>query len=953
MRHSRRCPNKQRWIMCIGLLVLIFYAFGCATKSSPPPASQTAVGELPPGEIQQLKDVQVVNHDASLDVLLVGSAAMTYTAFKAIDPLRLVLDLPNTKSEVSSSPLAVENEIIGKIETMTLTQQPQPLTRVEIALNQETPYEIFQEGDQIRVQFEKTAALGKTRSEPAAETEVATSETESQPSAAVAATQPSAKVETGPAKKITAIQSIRSDDEVKVYIIGDGSLSNYNVFTLLDPARVVLDLMGVKLTASRGGVPPSDKLLKNIRVGEHPNKVRVVFDLIPAKGLPYQVTSVDDRLVVSFKPGSGFPPSPPIVVATPPAAAAPPREAVKAKRTPPPPEPARITSIDFNLLKTKQSRLTVSANRPLEPEIQITGANSISMIFPNTNLPKYLQRHIDTGQFSSAVNLIDPRPMKGVPGTVEFYIEMREMVPYHIAKEDDKVYLDFDASTMPPPEPIKLGKPATVSEERAPAAPSPAEVQPPPAAEVQAPPPAEMAEAGPAAVAAEETALEEVQTTEEQALAVGAPPPEQAAPAPTKAVPLPFAPGEKYLGQKISLDLQEVDIRNVLRLLADVTGKNIVVEPNVKGTVTLKVDNVPWDQVLELILKINDLASVMEGNVIRIATAAKIKSELDRKRDAVEAQKELMAAARDLGEISTEYLQVNYADVGDISAQIEKVKSEKGTISVDNRTNLIIYSDFPKRIELAREILAKLDRATKQVMVESRIVSANTNFSRNLGISWNAAYTANSLANRLGGAPELDFAVAAPTAAIGTFGLNFTRMANNILQLDMQLDALEQAGEGRVISSPRIFTLDHVQAMIQQGDQIPYPQRTEEGTISTAFAPATLSLTVTPHITPDGKVRMEVLAKRDQADFSRTVQDVPAIRTQEAQTELLVNDGDTIVIGGIVIRDTEWNEARVPFLWRIPILGWLFKSRTISDDKSELLIFLSPSIVEDQKVSQR
>jgi type IV pilus assembly protein PilQ len=238
-------------------------------------------------------------------------------------------------------------------------------------------------------------------------------------------------------------------------------------------------------------------------------------------------------------------------------------------------------------------------------------------------------------------------------------------------------------------------------------------------------------------------------------------------------------------------------------------------------------------------------------------------------------------------------------------------------------------------------------------MVESRIVSANTNFSRNLGISWNAAYTANSLAGRLGGSPEFDFAVAAPTAAVGTFGLSFSRLANNLLDLDMQLDALEQAGEGRVISSPRIFTLDHVQAMIQQGDQIPYPQRTEEGTISTAFAPATLSLTVTPHITPDGKVRMEVLAKRDQADFSRTVQDVPAIRTQEAQTELLVNDGDTIVIGGIVIRDTEWNESRVPFLWRIPILGWLFKNRQISDEKSELLIFLSPTIVEEQKMTLR
>ncbi|MCG6919222.1 MAG: type IV pilus secretin PilQ, partial [Deltaproteobacteria bacterium] len=870
--------------MYIGLLVLIFYAFGCATKSSAPPTSQADVGEIAPGETQQLQDIQVVDENTSLDVLLVGSNAMTYTAFKAIDPLRLVLDLPNTESKIVSSPLAVENEIIGKIETMTLAQEPQPLTRVEIALNQETPYEIFQEENQIRVQFEKSSGSGEARAEPAAEKEMAAAQTESEPQAVVAAPQPAAAAASAPAKKITAIQPIRSDEEVKVYIIGDGSIGNYNVFTLTDPARVVLDLMGVKLAATKGAVPPSDKLLKNIRVGEHPEKVRVVFDLIPAAGLPYQVTSVDDRLVVSFKPGKAFPPSPPIVVAAP--AAAPPKKAAKVKKTPPPAEPARITSINFNLLESNKSRLTVSASRPLEPEIQITGANSMSMIFPNTKLPKHLERHIDTGQFASAVNVIYPRPMKGVPGTVEFYIEMREMVPYHIAQEDDKVYLDFDRSTLPPTEPIKLGKPATVVEERGPLAPMPAEVQPPPA-------PEEMAAAAPPAPE-EEIALEEVEAADKEALAAVSPPESREAEVgPTEAMPAPPPVKGRYLGQKISLDLQEVDIRNVLRLLADVTGKNIVVEPNVKGTVTLKVDNVPWDQVLELILKINDLDSVMEGNVIRIATAAKIKSELDRRREEVEAQKELMAAARDLGEITTEYLQVNYADVNDISAQLKNVQSEKGSISVDSRTNLIIYSDFPKRIEVAKEILARLDRATQQVMIESRIVSATTNFSRNLGISWNAAYTANSLQNRLGGSPELDFAVAAPTSAIGTFGIDFARTigVNNLFELDMQLDALEQAGEGRVISSPRIFTLDHVQAMIQQGDQIPYPQRTEEGTISTAFAPATLSLTVTPHITPDGKVRMEVLAKKDEADFSRTVQDVPAIRTQEAQTELLVNDG--------------------------------------------------------------
>lgn len=940
MRHIRRCL-KGTLVLQIGLMALIIYAFGCASQPSAPPTFQADAGDRVSTETQQLQDIQVVNQDGILAIHLVGSNSMTYTAFKAIDPLRLVLDLPNTESEIASSPFAVENEIIGKIETMMLAQEPQPMTRVEIGLNQETPYEIVQEKNQIVVQFEQTAAV--VEAEPAPEAEVVFFQTETAPAMEAATTPASAGETSRPAEKITDIQPIAYGEELKVYIIGDGSITKYNVFTLTDPARVVLDLMGVELAADKAKVPPSDPLVKGIRMGTHPNKVRIVFDLIPAAGLPYHLTSVGDRLVVTFEPGSGFPASPPIVVTT---VAEPAEPAEPPKRTAPPPEAARILSIDFTLLKSNKSRLTVAADSPIEPEIQITGANSMSMVFTNAKLPKHLERHIDTGQFASAVNVIFPRPMQGVPGTVEFYIEMREMVAYHIATEGNAVYLDFDSSTAPPVEPIKLGRPAAVVEERGPEIPAPAVTE-------GAPPPAPEAMAGPAP-----PTVVEVEEGMEPAAAEEMAVPERV-PVIEAAGPMVSTEGPRvYTGQKISLDLQEVDIRNVLRLLADVTGKNIVVEPGVSGKVTLKVDNVPWDQVLELILKINELDQVMEGNVLRIATAAKIKAELERKREAVEAQKELAAAARDLGEISTEYLQVNYADVADISSQIENIKSEKGTISVDNRTNLIIYSDFPKRIETAKEILARLDKATKQVMIESRIVSANTNFTRNLGISWNAAYTNNSLNNRLSSAQDsntLDFSVLAPTSSIGTFGLNLARNlgVNNLLTLDMQLDALEQAGEGRVISSPRIFTLDHVQAMIQQGDQIPYPQRTEEGTISTAFAPATLSLTVTPHITPDGKVRMEVLAKKDEADFSRTVQDVPAIRTQEAQTELLVNDGDTIVIGGIVIQDFSWSEDRVPFLWRIPLLGWLFKNRQVVDEKTELLIFLSPSIVMDQQMSKR
>ena len=311
MRHNRR-RREQKRILLLGLLALIFSASGCATKSSAPSASQTSAGERTATEAKQLRDIQVVDQIGYLNVLLIGSDAMTYTAFKAIDPLRLVVDLPNTESEIASSPLAVENEIVGKVETIMLSMGPQPMTRVEIGLNKETPYEIIQEQNQIRVQFETGVVLTEVSSveaESVPESETVVYQTE--PQAVTSTSQPSAEESSLPAKKITAIQPIASDDKLKVYIIGDGSLGNYNVFTLTDPARLVLDLMGVESVTGKGNIPSSDNLVKEIRVGAHTDKVRVVFDLIPAAGLPYQVTAVGDRRVVSFEPGSGFPASPP------------------------------------------------------------------------------------------------------------------------------------------------------------------------------------------------------------------------------------------------------------------------------------------------------------------------------------------------------------------------------------------------------------------------------------------------------------------------------------------------------------------------------------------------------------------------------------------------------------------------------------------------------------------
>ena len=961
----KRAPHhlKRRWIFSMGLVALAFYALGCATSPPTPPATEGAGIDQPSPASQELRDIRVAEDQGSLNVVFAGSDSMRYTAFKAINPLRLVVDLPNTEAKGVPSPLVVDRGVVDKIETAVISRDPQPLTRVEIGLKQETAYEINTEQDGIRVRFEPAPPLMEAKpteavvaSNPPAGNpgQGAQAQQDPPPTAQPAAVPPPPEKELAPATKLIAVQPFTTDQSAEIALVTDGKLPAYHAFPLTNPPRIVVDLMGVTSGLDRESFPLSGPLTKKARIGKYKDKVRVVIDLVPAKGVPFEALPGSDRLLLSLKPGAGFPAQP---AAAAPAAAATPTETVAAKGA-----PAVIKAIDFKLLESGQSRLTVTADRRLEPTVEVTGANSLSLVLKDAELPKQLRRYIDTGQFASAVNIIDPRLARGAKETVDIHVELREMVPYNLSPADSQIYLDFDPSTVPPPKPIELGKPVTLTEGRTPPAVE-AVVEPPPAA---APVPEKEA------VAAAPEGAEEVEAVEEPAPVKPPQAAVKAAPTPRRAerpANVSAAPGA-YIGEPISLDLQDVDIRNVLRLLADVTGKNLVVEPEVKGRVTLKVDRVPWDQVLDLILKINNLDKVLEGNVIRVATADKIRVEREQRLSAMEAEQKRLAAAKDVGQIATAYLQVNYADSKNIASQIDKMKSDKGTLSVDDRTNLIIYNDYPKRIENARMLMGRLDRATPQVMIESRIIEASSNFSRDLGIQWGGSYwnqhlgqwgpasitgsqgrTDTTVTNPPSGFPQPRYVVDAPVSSVGSLGLSLARITNNsILILDMKLMALEGAGEIKLVSAPRIFTLDNVEAMIQQGEQIPYPQQSQDG-ISTAFVPATLSLTVTPHITPDDRVRLQVKVKNDFADFGRTVNGTPAINTREAKTELLVNSGDTIVIGGIIKQDKSWSESRVPFLANIPGLSWLFKSRSVRDDKSELLIFLSPTILRDGKTA--
>lgn len=419
---------------------------------------------------------------------------------------------------------------------------------------------------------------------------------------------------------------------------------------------------------------------------------------------------------------------------------------------------------------------------------------------------------------------------------------------------------------------------------------------------------------------------------------------------PAEGIGTPAAARKEYVGKTISLDLMDADLRNVLRLLSDLAGINIVIEPDVTGKVTLKVEQVPWDQVLDMVLSMNDLGKEQVGNVIRIAKQSKLRQEYLQQADAIKAKQSLAETTRDLGELATVYFPVNFAKPAEMAAKISDGKSERGKVSVDERTSLIIYTDYPARVTGARQLLQRLDRPTPQVLIEARIITLTSDTKRTLGVnlSFSSAHPPNAPTTQ-------NFAINPPVPGLSQLSANvYTLIGKTLIHVDLEIQALQQVQLIRVVAAPRVLTLDNVKAIVSQGTEVPYLQvgDTAANVTATAFKDAVLELQVTPHITPDRKVRMLINAKQDTV--SATVYSVgqgtePGIDTRKIQTELLVDDGNVIVIGGVINNQSTYLNQTTPGLADIPILGRLFKTESTEDQRNELLIFISPKIVEVSK----
>lgn len=425
-----------------------------------------------------------------------------------------------------------------------------------------------------------------------------------------------------------------------------------------------------------------------------------------------------------------------------------------------------------------------------------------------------------------------------------------------------------------------------------------------------------------------------------------------------------------YVGDKLSLNFQDIEVRSVLQLLADFTGLNMVVSDSVSGRITLRLKNVPWDQALDIILKTKGLSKRQNGNVILVAPTEEIAA---REQLELESQKQV----EELAPLYSELIQVNYAKAEALAdllkSEENQLLSERGNVTIDERTNTLLVQDTATKLGEIRALVEKLDIPVRQVLVESRIVIANDDFARDIGVRFGF-----NRENSIGGNASILTAGGLPGHTSGTFGfapgienkadsgaealmvnlpqqlspgrggaVNFLLGKVGSYLLQLELTAMQQEGRGEIISSPRVITSDQNKAIIKQGVEIPYQKSTASGATSVAFKEAVLKLEVTPHITPDDRIIMDLLVSKDDADFTRSVLGVPPLNTREVETRVLVDNGETIVLGGVFERNKTSKEEKVPFFGDLPIVGHAFKQNLKTDNKKELLIFITPKIIKD------
>jgi type IV pilus assembly protein PilQ len=548
------------------------------------------------------------------------------------------------------------------------------------------------------------------------------------------------------------------------------------------------------------------------------------------------------------------------------------------------------------------------------------------------------------------------------PDVARVVIDLTNSAPYQIAHDGSAivVYLESQTADSATPAPVSStsSQPAT-----APQANGPGNSNAKP--DSHFPLPNQMTQpvaalAAPAPAAAQQAAQQAVQQASTAAATVATQQPGNAtmSPAPSQAT-------SRYTGEPISVNLKDVDLKDFFRLIHEISGLNVVLDPNVKGTLTIVLDEVPWDQALDIVLQNNGLDKQLNGNVLRIATRDTLKKEAETARDLQRAQAEAVAPV-------TVTRVLSYAKAATMKDTLKKFLSSRGDIFSDDRSNQLVIRDIPSVIPTIDNLIRQLDRKSQQVEIEARVVSASRSFSQDIGVQWGFAGTTTSGRTIFGGAPSVGVSpittgtglpqpplVSTATtggsntglpfnvnlgAGVPTSGIYFGHRSPNFA-VDLFITAAESKGVGKLLSKPKIITQNNEKAEVKQGTKIPI-QTTINNTISVQYIDAVLRLQVTPQITAEGTVFMDVLVENTQIDNGiPRVQGIPALDTQSAETKVLVADGGTVVIGGIIVTQQQTQVNQVPIVGSLPIVGYLFRRTNVTIQSQELLFFLTPRII--------
>lgn len=730
--------------------------------------------------------------------------------------------------------------------------------------------------------------------------------------AAVKMSQPATE-DTAPAS-IEAIKVTSFGGETTVVEVVNSTAVPYATFRLIDPTRLILDIRAVPGKDLPQATEVNDGNVTDIRVEKGETQAvttRIVVGM--ARPGDYKVAEKDNAILLTFVPKMAA-----LETET--------AEQQKAVEPIEPKEPRiffkpgsislnQVLGIDFTMLDHGRSRLNVTTDKKVRYNLERKGPKTLVLVLEETAIPPLLLRRLDSSEFDGAVDQVKPN-FSSEDKRLSLAISLREMVPLHVDQTDSVIHVDFGPTSVRPPEkkiiPVKLvqaEKPAAVS--------------------------GETAAGGPVVTQA----------------------------GPSRDVPLILGK-PKYRGPNMTMDFSNAEVTNVLRLIGDVSNLNIIWGPDVKGNVSMRLKNVPWEQALDLILMNNGLGRIEEGNIVWIAPKSKIdqiKKDEQQKRETKIAQirrleeekKAAEQAKKEVEPLITEYLRVDFADATtDILPHLEKIKSERGSLSVDARTNTVIMTDIASVIEKATDIVKEFDTPVKQIMIEARIVEATTNLVRDLGIEWgivgerrnNAGVAFDNFdsttygtgGDRLTGG---SFETNSPAGWVSNIGLAFGRLTSTglgALMLDASLALAETEGKTRIISAPKVIASNGEEATISRGSTfyLPAAENVEAKEVT-----ADLSLQVTPNVSFNDFVSMEITVKDEQQVGTS------GKSGKDLSTKLMVKSGETIVIGGIYTETEAEDNTGIPWMKDIPILGWLFGAEHKTFDKAELLIFLTPTVL--------